>query len=89
MRTYPSTDTNFPAIPSTQQSLTDHGQAALSQPSSKIDRNHQPTAPPHTKKSSGFAPRLEVKEDTKSKEHIITQMVICQNKLPEPVPPNS
>lgn len=51
----------------------DHGQAALSQPCSKIDRNHQAIALLHKKKSTGFAPRFEVKEDTKSKEHVITQ----------------
>lgn len=64
---YPSKGTDFPAIPSTQQSLTDHGQAVLSQPCSAIGHNHEATAPLHKKKLSGFAPRFEVKEDTKSK----------------------
>lgn len=36
-------------------------------------------APLHTKKWSGFAPSFEIK-DTKSKEHIITQMAICQSR---------
>lgn len=76
--THTSTDSNFPAIQSTQQSFTDYEQASLP-PTLQLLKRHQATAPLHNKKWSRIAPRFEVKEDIKSKQYGITQMAICQN----------